>query len=76
MSSVGFRSIDNLYDLVHRDEPEKKKAVYQGIASGTYKAPHLKLLNPNHRVLESIKMIGLDMYIDIFRNEQEAIAAF
>ncbi len=76
MSSVGFRSIDNLYDLVHRDESEKKKDVFQGIASGTYKAPHLKLLCPNNRVHESIKMIGLDMYIDIFEDEQKAIAAF
>jgi hypothetical protein len=43
---------------------------------GTYKAPHLKLLSPAKRVLDSLKLISLDMYIDIFVNEQEAIAAF
>ncbi len=76
MSSVGIRSINKLYDLVHKSESEEKKAVYKGVLSGTYKAPHLKLLCPNLRVLESIKMIGLDMYIDIFEEEQKAVAAF
>ena len=76
MSSVGIRSLHQLYDLVHAGESEEKKAVYKGILSGTYKAPHLKLLNPNQRVFESIKLIGLDMYIDIFKDEPEAIAAF
>jgi len=76
MSSVGIRSLSKLYDLVHAGESEEKKAVYKGILSGTYKAPHLKLLNPNRRVFESIKLIGLDMYIDIIKDEPEAIAAF
>jgi len=76
MSSVGIRSLNKLYDLVHADKTEEKKAVYKGVLSGTYKAPHLKLLNPNQRVFESIKLIGLDMYIDIFKDEPEAIAAF
>jgi len=76
MSSVGIRSLNKLYDLVHADKTEEKKAVYKGVLSGTYKAPHFKLLNPNQRVFESIKLIGLDMYIDIFKDEPEAIAAF
>ena len=76
MSSVGFRSIHNLYDLLHKAETEERKAIHKGVLDGTYKAPHLKLLSPAKRVLDSLKLISLDMYIDIFDNEQEAIAAF
>ncbi len=76
MSSVGMRAIHLLYDQVHDAEPGEKKAVYKGVMAGTYKAPHLKLLGPTNRVLESLKLIGLDLYIDIFDNKQEALAAF
>ncbi len=76
MSSVGMRAIHLLYDQVHDAELGEKKAVYKGVMAGTYKAPHLKLLSPTNRVLESLKLIGLDLYIDIFDNKQEALAAF
>ena len=76
MSSVGIRAIHTLYDLVHNAEPGEKRTVYQGVRDGTYKAPHLKLLNPTKKVLESLKLISLDMYIDIFKDEREALAAF
>ena len=76
MSSVGMRAIHLLYDQVHKAESGEKKAVYKGVMAGTYKAPHLKLLGPTNRVLESLKLIGLDLYIDIFDNKQEALAAF
>jgi anti-anti-sigma factor len=76
MSSVGIRSLHQLYDLVQAGESEEKKAVYKGVLSGTYKAPHFKLLKPTRRVHDTLKTIGLDMYIDIFEEEQKAIAAF
>lgn len=76
MSSVGIRSLHMLYDLVHADGSEEKKTVYKGVLSGTYKAPHFKLLNPTQRVHDTLTTVGLDMYIDIFKDEQEAIAAF
>ena len=76
MSSVGIRSLHTLYDLVHASETEEKKAVYKGVLSGTYKAPHLKLLKPTRRVHDTLSTVGLDMYIDIFGDEQQALAAF
>jgi hypothetical protein len=63
-----------LYDLVHASESEEKKAVYKGVLSGTYKAPHLKLLKPTRRVHDTLNTVGLDMYIDIFGDEQQALA--
>ncbi len=76
MSSVGIRSIHHLYDLLHPAAAEETKAIHRGVLDGTYKAPHLKLLNPPKRVLESLKLTSLDMYIDILDSEPEAIAAF
>jgi len=77
MSSVGLRSIYTLYDLVHPVKSEREqKAVHMGVTSGTYKAPHLKLLKPADRVHESMKFVGLDLYVDIFFDEPEALSAF
>jgi len=76
MSSVGIRSIYHLYDLLHPAATEETKAIHKGVLAGTYKAPHLKLLSPPKRVLDSLKFVSLDTYIDILDNEQEAIAAF
>jgi hypothetical protein len=76
MSSVGIRSLHHLYDLLHPATAEETKAIHRGVLDGTYKAPHLKLLNPTKRVLDSLKLTSLDMYYDILGNEQEAIAAF
>ena len=76
ISSIGIRSIGGLYDSLHPGTPEEKKAIYEGIRSGTYKAPHLKLLNPSSRVMDLFKMVSLDMYLEIFTDERKALAAF
>jgi anti-anti-sigma factor len=77
MSSAGIRSLHALYILLHPTGSEAEKdSVYKGISAGTYAAPHLKLLNPNKKVTEAIKLSGLDMYLKIYHSEQEALEAF
>lgn len=77
MSSAGIRSINSLYYRLHpKVSDESEKLIHQEIRKGTYEAPHLKLLNPQKRILDSIKMVGLDMYLGIYSDEFEAIAAF
>jgi anti-anti-sigma factor len=77
LSSAGIRSLHALYTLLHPGGSEQEKdAVYKGISAGTYAAPHLKLLNPPHKVEEVIKLSGLDMYLKMYNNEAEALAAF
>ncbi len=77
MSSAGIRSLTTLYNLLNPvKSDEEKHEISQGIRTGTYKAPHLKLLNPSDRVLQVMKMSGLDMYLDIFTKENKALAAF
>ena len=77
MSSVGIRAISALYDRLHGNySPDEKKAVLEATRAGTYRAPHLKVCAPQKNVLEIIKMVNLDWYIQIFSSEKEAIAAF
>jgi anti-anti-sigma factor len=77
LSSAGIRSLHALYTQLHPGGSEQEKdAVYKGISAGTYSAPHLKLLKPTHKVEEVIKLSGLDMYLKMYTNESEALAAF
>jgi ABC-type transporter Mla MlaB component len=77
MSSAGVRALNTLYHQLHpTGSAEEKKAVSLGIRAGTYEAPHLKLLAPSDRILHVLKMSGLDMYLCVYDDEGEAIAAF
>jgi anti-anti-sigma factor len=78
MSSAGLRSIHNLFYQLHPEgSDEYKRIVEEGIPKGTYKAPHMKLLNPNKRVRESLRMVGIDMYTDILSGDVKgAVGAF
>lgn len=77
LSSAGIRSINELFYRLHPyDKDQFKSEISPGIRSGTYKAPYLKLLNPNSKVENALRMVGLDMYLDIFHAEQEALQAF
>ena len=77
MSSAGVRALNTLYYQLHpTGSAEEKKAISQGIRAGTYEAPHLKLLDPTERVIHVLRMSGLDMYLGVYNDEGEAIAAF
>jgi anti-anti-sigma regulatory factor len=77
MSSVGIRALSALYDWLHIVKSAgDQKAVSQAIHDGVYHAPHLKLLNPNPSILKTIHLVALDRYLDIFTDEQLALAAF
>jgi anti-anti-sigma factor len=77
MSSAGLRSLHKLYNkLDSADKGGDRQAVMKGISAGTYKAEHLKLLSPNKRVVETLQMSGMDMFIDVFSDQKKAIAAF
>lgn len=77
MSSAGIRALHALYTTLDPIGSESEKdAVYKGINAGTYSAPHLKLLKPNKKVDEVIRLAGLDMYLKPYNSEEEALAAF
>jgi len=73
MSSAGLRCIHNLFYQLHPEGSEEHKRILdEGIRMGTYKAAHMKLLNPNKRVQETIRMVGIDMYMDILSGDSES----
>ena len=77
MSSGGLRAINYAYTLLRQSEPPtSSKAISQGIAAGTYHSPHLKLLSPSKRALETISIAGFDMFLEIHKNLAEAVASF
>jgi len=77
MSSAGIRSLHKLYSALHKaDADSDKKAVYEGVSAGTYAASHLKLLKLTPRVMEVLKVTGMDMYIAVFQDEAQALASF
>ena len=77
LSSAGIRALHSLYTQLHPSgTTAEKEAVYKGINAGTYEAPHLKLLKPNRKVEDVIKLAGLDMYLKSYTDEEDALAAF
>jgi anti-sigma B factor antagonist len=77
ISSAGLRSLHQIYTLLRQTAfEESDEVVKKGLLSGTYRSPHLKLLNPTSSVEKSLSYSGLDMFLDIFHDRTEAIAAF
>jgi len=75
MSSAGLRSLNQIYNKL-RASAESGAHVSKGVAAGTYTSAHLKLLSPSARVLETLKMSGFDMFLDIQSNLKDAVARF
>jgi len=79
ISSAGFRALHHIFNKlrsVHPDVNLTDEDVKKGISAGTYKSPHLKLLNLSNETRTAFEMSGFDMYIDTFTDLQTAIASF
>ena len=77
VSSAGIRALDNIFKLLRTDAPaESSEAMRQGLRDGTFKSPHLKLLNPAPRVLEALSIAGVDMLLEVHQKLEEAVASF
>lgn len=78
VSSAGLRSLHHIFNTLRNRDSERpsEEEVRRGISAGTYKSPHLKLLNLSKETRTAFELSGFDMFIDTFDNEQEAIASF
>jgi anti-anti-sigma factor len=77
MSSAGIRALNDMFRLLRSSSPaESDDAVKKGLSDGTFKSPHLKLVNPNRHVQEVLGMSGVDMFLEIHRNVKDAVASF
>ncbi len=75
ISSAGVRALNEIFRRLDASGGLDSK-MEKGLLDGSYKSPHLKLLNPSPRVVEVLKMVGMDMYIDIYHDLQRAVASF
>jgi anti-anti-sigma regulatory factor len=77
ISSAGLRAIHTIFMLLRGDTPaESDESMKKGLMDGSFKSPHLKLLNPSPAVTETLRAMGFDMFLEIHRNLKDAIASF
>ena len=79
VSSAGLRAIHTIFhDLraVHPEENLSEEQMEKAVAIGTYKSPHLKLLNLSYSVNGVFEMGGFGNYIETFTDREKALASF
>ncbi len=76
ISSSGLRAIHLIYMMLREADPQDSTAAAQGIARGTYKSPHLKLVNPSRNGLRALTTAGYDMFLDVIDDIPTAVAQF
>jgi anti-anti-sigma factor len=79
VSSAGLRALHALFNELRSRNPEANlsdEQMKKGISAGTYKSPHLKLLNLSPETKSAFETSGFDMYIDTFTDKNTAIASF
>ncbi len=77
ISSAGIRALNTTFKLLRGDSPdESDTAMARGLRDGTFKSPHLKLLNPSSQLLEVLKISGVDMFLEIHTNVRQAVESF
>ena len=77
ISSAGLRALHSLFNHLRALSPDvTDEEMRQGINAGTYKSPHLKLLNLSKEARMAFEMAGFDMYIEVFDDMKKAVEAF
>ena len=79
ISSAGFRAFNNVFNKLRALNPDanlNEDEVKRGIAAGTYKSPHLKLLNLSDEARMAFELAGFDLFIETFTDKQTAVASF
>ena len=79
VSSAGLRTIHTIFhDLraAHPEEGLSEEQMERAVKAGTYKSPHLKLLNLSSGVKGVFEIGGFGRYIETFDDLQTAIASF
>jgi|SRR5215207_2379307 len=79
VSSAGLRALHTLFNELRARNPAANlndEQIKKGISAGTYKSPHLKLLNLSPETKTAFETSGFDMYIDTFTDRKTAMASF
>ena len=79
VSSAGLRAINDIFNRLRALNPDanlSEEEIKKGISAGTYKSPHLKLLNLSENARTSFEMSGFDMFIETYTDMKTAVASF
>lgn len=79
VSSAGLRALHKLFNQLRASDPDNQlseEAVRRGISAGTYKSPHIKLLNLSKETRTAFELSGFDMFIETFDNKEDAVNSF
>lgn len=79
ISSAGWRAIQTIFNELRSLHPEanlSEEDMKKGIATGTYKSPHLKLLNLSKDVQTIFATTGFDLFLETFSDMKAAVASF
>jgi hypothetical protein len=77
VSSAGLRALNGLFIRLRSLSPDiSEQEMHKGINAGTYKSPHLKLLNPSEATMVTLEASGFSMFISTFKDLKRAIASF
>jgi len=79
ITSAGFRAFNDLFNKLrslHPDTNLNEDEIKKGISSGTYKSPHLKLLNLSLEAKTSFDLAGFNLFIETYNDLQTAVASY
>ena len=79
VSSAGFRALHQIFNKLRSLQPDptqSEEEVKKGISAGTYKSPHLKLLNLSRETKTTFDMSGFDMFIETYDDRKAALDSF
>lgn len=77
ISSAGLRALHALFSQLRELSPDVSDTeMRDGVRAGTYKSPHLKLVNMTSDARKAFDIAGFDMYIDTFDDVKTAVASF
>ena len=77
ISSAGIRALHYIFNLLRGNAAnESNEAIRKGLRDGTFKSPHLKLLNPQPKVLQVLKSTGYDMFLEVYTDLNSAVKSF
>lgn len=77
VSSAGIRAINQIFTWLRSlPDGEDESSIPGGIRDGTFKSRRLKLANLSRQAQKTLSTAGIDMFVEIHPNLQEAIASF
>jgi hypothetical protein len=77
VSSAGLRAFKNIFNHLRELLPDvSDKEMRDGINAGTYKSPHLKLVNPSVAARLALDTSGFSIFLEIVPDLGTGIAAF